>query len=341
MLLLMDSEKYFANLFYESNIETVESVDILNEEYEAIIKLQENAVRVNQLLIEAFGFDENGYINYPDEFSGMWIEGEVLVVSLTDTNESILDKYINWAGEYSQYIRFEEAEYSYNYLYNEADEVVEKLTLEKQIDVVSYYVSEKENEIIININSNERTGTMMSTNSFEEFDVPIFWDYETEVETTAAKTVYQIPAGTRLYNVTSERGVTAAGSGTYNGMTVLLSCGHDMPLGSTIRYLDTEKVIGNVVYRNYSNGSTGDFSFISVTNTEEFAVNTRVKGGPNITGVTYLPAVGTVVKLYGASSQTHLYGEVSEINVTLSGATGVRGMCKVTMNSNTVENGDN
>lgn len=115
LLLSISSENYFANLFYESsfadeNIETVESVDMLNEEYEALIKLQENAVRVNQLLIEAFGFDENGYINYPDEFSGMWIDGEVLVVSLTDTSEIIFAKYINWAGEYSQYIRFAEAE---------------------------------------------------------------------------------------------------------------------------------------------------------------------------------------------------------------------------------------
>ena len=93
-----------------------------------MLVLQENAVKANECLNNAFGCDEFGNILFPDDFSGARIEDELLVISLIDISPESVAKYIDWAGDYSEYIIFEEVDYSYNYLQSCAIEIVNELS---------------------------------------------------------------------------------------------------------------------------------------------------------------------------------------------------------------------
>lgn len=85
------------------------------------MQLQANAVAANECLNESFGHDAIGNITFPDDFAGARIEEDKLVLSLTDTTAENKAKYIRWAGDYADYLLFENVEYSYNQLMNSVD----------------------------------------------------------------------------------------------------------------------------------------------------------------------------------------------------------------------------
>lgn len=82
-----------------SSFATAQGV-IIDNTYEQLMLLQEDAVAANELLNEAFGYDAAGSITFPNDFAGARIEGNMLVLSLTNIGIDNTTKYLNWVGDH-------------------------------------------------------------------------------------------------------------------------------------------------------------------------------------------------------------------------------------------------
>ena len=134
----------------DNNICIVESDGGYEFYYRKAILEQENAVAAYELLDRAFGYDDLGYTLFPDDYAGSYIEGDKLVLLLTDVSEETQKKYKTWAAQYAGVLVFKEAEYSFNSLNDMSDTMYKDLE-DKGYTITEYCVSEMTNSIVISI----------------------------------------------------------------------------------------------------------------------------------------------------------------------------------------------
>lgn len=155
------------------------------EYYEDLMRRQVYAVCASEALNQAFGFDEAGENQYPPDFAGMWLEGEILVVALTDVSEDAIAQYRSWAGEYSGCLQFKEAQYSYVELMQAKAAVVSELRENHHITVVESYVSEAANRIVIGVDE-PSLAIIEASPSLIDYDYPIQFKIGSYTRPTAA-----------------------------------------------------------------------------------------------------------------------------------------------------------
>lgn len=159
----------------------------------------------------------------------------------------------------------------------------------------------------------------------EASDVIVDWTYEATDEAS-------IIAGSTLNN-----SITLAGSGTYNGHTAFITCGHSLSYGSSVTCGGS--TIGTVEVNVDYAYSTGDYSIIQAASgyTATSGVLTSSGNMTNFTGAYYSPAVGTYL---------YKYGRVSGQAYCVVSATGVissdyrYGLTRATLISGTSTGGD-
>lgn len=134
----------------DNNVCIVESDGGYEFYYRKAILEQENAVAAYELLNRAFGHDDLGYTLFPDDYAGSYIEGDKLVLLLTDVSEETQKKYKTWAAQYAGVLVFKEAEYSFNSLNDMSDTMYRDL-VDKGYTITEYCVSEMTNSIVISI----------------------------------------------------------------------------------------------------------------------------------------------------------------------------------------------
>lgn len=134
----------------DNNVCIVESDGGYEFYYRKAILEQENAVAAYELLDRAFGHDDLGYTLFPDDYAGSYIEGDKLVLLLTDVSEETQKKYKTWAAQYAGVLIFKEAEYSFNLLNDMSDTMYRDLE-GKGYTITEYCVSEMTNSIVISI----------------------------------------------------------------------------------------------------------------------------------------------------------------------------------------------
>ena len=141
--------------------------------YRKAILEQENAVAAYELLDRAFGHDDLGYTLFPDDYAGSYIEGDKLVLLLTNVSEETQKKYKTWAAQYAGVLVFKEAEYSYNTLNDTADAISKDLE-DKGYTITEYCVSETTNRIIIRVANCTSAQTSELKRALEEaYHVPV------------------------------------------------------------------------------------------------------------------------------------------------------------------------
>lgn len=155
------------------------------EYYEDLMRRQVYAVCASEALNQAFGFDEAGENQYPPDFAGMWLEGEILVVALTDVSEDAMAQYRSWAGEYSGCLQFKEAQYSYVELMQAKAAVVSELREDHHITVVESYVSEAANMIVIGVDE-ASLAVIEASPSLIDCEYPITFKIGSYIRLTAA-----------------------------------------------------------------------------------------------------------------------------------------------------------
>ncbi len=221
--------------------------------------------------------------NYPDSFAGCYLDGNMLVILLTDLKDA--DIYLD-ACNNSPYVRFEEKEYSYTYLKN-----LEKTSTDLIGDykINESYVDIKKNCVVYGLLEDEYE-TYIQTKS--SIDLPI------QVILTEEATANAMQGGEGISN--DKAGMSIGFFGTYKGKKALLTCGHENPVGSNIYYNETK--IGNIVYqgiRTYldydprTNTSTpsshGDFAIVDISQS------------PVSTSMNVLGENGTSIKINGTA----------------------------------------
>lgn len=168
-----------------SSFATAQGV-IIDNTYEQLMLLQEDAVAANELLNEAFGYDAAGNITFPNDFAGARIEGNKLVLSLTNIGIDNTTKYLNWVGDYADCLVFEKVDYSYNHLMDAAAGAAHELE-ELGYPITQYYVSETNNDVVIGMNFNDisyQNSVLSSTRS--------------EAMATALSDEYNVQFGSRI-----------------------------------------------------------------------------------------------------------------------------------------------
>lgn len=286
--------------------------------YEKAIQLQENAVAAYELLDQAFGHDSLGYTLFPDDYAGSFIEGDKLVILLTDLSDITSSKYRTWAKEYADYIVFENAMYSYNKLQECADSIAQAVS-DNNYTVTEYYVSETENDIVIGVKDSKTTDNLLEHELFKEFSVPV----RIEQSEFTTPTTTNLRGGNKLVNIINPYqniDITLSCCGTYDGSKAILTCGHGgQSAGDAIKYNSyTGSTIGTVNYHRYYNNGTGDFEIIKVTNTSSFDTTNQITSSYSVTGTYPDPPVNTVLKYYSRVTNTHFgYGVVNERNMII------------------------
>ena len=326
---------------------------IIDNTYEQLMLLQEDAVAANELLNEAFGHDAVGNITFPNDFAGARIEENKLVLSLTDTDIDNTTKYLNWVGDYADCLVFEKVEFSYNDLMDAAAEAAHELK-ELGYPITQYYVSETNNDVVIGMNFNDisyQNSVLSSTRSetlatdlSDEHNVPIRFENIAPTTATMTNAIATLRGGAKITNITANCSMTLSCCGSYGGVPAILTCGHGgQSPNDIIKYASSSgSTIGNVYIHRYYDGDIGDFEIIKITNTDTFSTSNSINNTYSITGTLSSPAVGTIIKYYSRTTSSFGYGSVERRNVTVlaDDRDNISGLTEVKVTSGSCESGD-
>lgn len=129
-----------------------QQMDAVQLEAERAMSLQEEALDAYQLLWDSFEKDpESLQSYYPDEYGGEYINGDKLVIQLTENTPENQAKYRELCGN-SDKVVFEKVTYSLNYL-NSLESQAELLS--KDYAVTGYGVRRSENKFILEVEQDD------------------------------------------------------------------------------------------------------------------------------------------------------------------------------------------
>lgn len=300
---------------------------------------QEDAVAANDCIVNGMGILSDGSLDYESDFAGMRIDSNKLVLSLTDCSEMNKKKYLDWALGYEDVIIFEEVEYSYDYLRSQVPDVIEKICEVTGEHILSYYVSEVENNVVVKMSENAQK-ILNKQRMNLDFNVPV--KYVVGNSATTASTE-EVVGGAHLQNVQNNDHFSVGCCGYFRGVPSIATCGHSITgVGDQIWVNDCSGgFVGSVVYHNFENGRAGDYAIISGSNSY-YEFTNKVGNTYEINGTISNPAVGTYVYFYGNTTQQYCFGRVAErwISGYVTEDVIVREMTCVTVLSGTVQEGD-
>ncbi|MDE6853204.1 MAG: S1 family peptidase [Lachnospiraceae bacterium] len=268
---------------YDSTVENIETVT------DNIFEIQRRACEAHELLYSSFGWNET-YI-YPDNFAGDYIDYDTLHVQVTD--EKAIDYYKDLLSEYSDAVVYDIVDYSYNELFGETENFV--ASIDEDYGVVSFGVDVTQNKGLVNVIATDYEALTLNIKKSKQniSEKLIIKPQKNYIQSTAISLVAGSPISYNGGNF------TLGGSGTYNGNTAFVSCGHAVVKGGTVKSGGT--AIGTVAVKQYANRQYGDYSIITAnsdytTTSRVFTANGNVT---NFRGYLNNPAVGTYVYRYG------------------------------------------
>lgn len=285
---------------FDSSVENIENVT------DNIFEIQRRACEAHELLYASFDWNET-YI-YPDDFAGDFIDYDTLHVQVTD--EATIDYYKGLLSEYSDAVVYDIVDYSYNELFGEAENFV--ASIDEDYGVVSFGVDVTQNKGLVDVIATDYEALTLNIEKSKQniSEKLIIMPQENYIQSTATSLVAGSPIS---YNGSN---FTLGGSGTYNGNTAFVSCGHAVVQGGTVKSGGT--TIGTVAVKQYANRQYGDYSIITANSgyTSTSRVFTANGNVTNFRGYLNNPAVGTYVYRYG-NVTGQAYCEIKRTNLTV------------------------
>ena len=278
---------------------------------------QASALCAYQNLWNSFAKDSKGNAVYPAEYGGEYIEGEKLVILLTDCSESLQNDYKQRCKSNSVVI-FKAVEHSYNSLSTYS--IYADQLQQEGVPIVSSGVDVRNNTYSIGINKNQLLQSTLAVPS------AVFAADATPVTFTSEDAVYSAVSmwgGDTIKNEDTGASMTAGICGTYNGSKALLTCGHGNTGNPYIDFATTR--IGQVSYQrantailDTSVNRLGDFSIV-LLNSNATTSNIVRKGTSTvpITGTYSSVPVGTTIYKYG-STTGYSWGTVTQKSIELT-----------------------
>ena len=272
--------------------------------------------------------------DYPDDFGGCYLDGNTLVIQVTNDEQKTKDFYLI-ACNNSKYVQFELVNYSYEELQDIQENKVEEL--KNVYNIAEYYVDVPNNAVNIGV-----TSDLVLAATIDEYDNQPVKLYFLDA----------LPVATAMRGGEGIADGSICFFGKYNGKNALITCGHTNAVGKDM-YYNGQKV-GSVIKQNlrtYTDtdgipSSYGDFSIVDISNSPiSYSSSIKTKSGSiNATGTANV-VVGLNVKMYG-NSTGYLSGTVKSTSVTSTfyepgsyEQYKVKGMTTIE-GSNTVQSGD-
>ncbi len=288
-----------------------QAIDEEELEFRLTVSMQEKALDAYQLLWDSFEKDENCQPIYPDEYGGEYIEDDKLVIQLTENTTENQQKYRELCGN-SDKVIFEEVEYSLNYL-NSLDSEAKKLY--ENYKVTSFGVDRKNNRYFIHVEK-EDLDKVIAEHSRSRSSSPIIFEEGAPIESMSKAII----GGDSVIGPLSDSTITA--SGTYQRKTAFLTCGHGYNEGDIMNYDGVD--IGEIVVHKCKDGGYGDYSIITVTNSN-YIKSLKVRGAsgtPYQLSGTGVAPVGTAIRMYGKETG-YATGYVSVVNTSITSNCGL------------------
>ena len=160
---------------------TEEDMQNLNEMYEQM-RLEENAAAASQKIWNSFSVRSDGTWNYPDDFGGMFIDGQYLYIYVKNLSEENRQYYLSLIGNLKDYVKFLDAKYSRNELQGIANEIREE-ALKQGCLLYGIGVDDIQNGIHI-YTSQEFSDAVKTLSALMAPDIPVIVD-----ETSAVSSV--------------------------------------------------------------------------------------------------------------------------------------------------------
>ena len=221
--------------------------------------LQQDAVNAYQILCDSFEIDDKGNYIYPDDYAGAYIDDEFnLVVLLTEDDTANYTDVLSKAG----CIEYKTVEYSINELNGFLEQELANLPY-TTASSISYYIENKTNTAVIEV-SGVGNESQVYGNVRRSVSSPVRYDF-VNVENELQTTLYGGDKLSRIPNSSYDGNFTAGICGTYKGNAAILTCGHiSADVGDPIYYGSTATQIGTLAFKNYHNGSYGDYGIITL-----------------------------------------------------------------------------
>ena len=223
------------------------------------MKDEEEPSNAYQKLWDDFYDETSKELIYPANYGGEYIDGDKLVILLTDVSEESKQYYRDICD--SNCLVFQEAEYSLNYLQNLEQNVLNLIN--NGVKISSYGIDNKNNSYSVELSNKDTTFLpMYAANRISTSSLPIQYSFGKNIE-ACATSMY---GGYSLTNESTNGQMSAGICGTYNGKKALLTCGHDNENSPYIKYGSIR--IGRITYtranlspNNNTTASLGDFSY--------------------------------------------------------------------------------
>lgn len=266
---------------------------------EQAMRQQEGALDAYELLFRSFPKDEEtGLPIYPDEYAGEYIDGDKLVLQLTQNTPENQSKYLELCNN-SDKVVFRQVPYSLNFLESLEGQALE---FSKRYDVVGWGVQRKNNNFVIRV-LEEDYNEIQRDYSRQRSSLPITFEIESKPQNCATSLIGGNKISTNGYSFSIGIG------GKYNGQPALLMCGHKTAKNGNVTYNGT--VIGKVVKSQYSNGAVGDWGIVQITNSSYSPTHNVCSSGSNINISDWYSSApeGTSIYKYGYSGG-YAYGTI-------------------------------
>lgn len=250
---------------------------------------------------------------YPDEYAGEYIDDNgMLVIQLAEYGESLEAKYYAMTG-YSDVVRFEYVEYSYNELRQVYEEI---MSLYNEYDIVKSCIDTYNNQIELFVSEDDYNDLL------NDDYIKLNSNYLSVGIGTPAMATEELYGGAEI---TDPNGGSSIGfGGYYSGQDAILTCGHSKEVGDSV-YRNGNK-IGEITFvrantdessLSLNPGDTlGDFAIVELTGSNKSSC--QIMGGNSIvqiSGIRSNPPIGTTVYKYGAVTGL-TYSEIVRKNVT-------------------------
>ena len=303
----------------------------MDETVEYLVALQQNAVFANEQLMASFEKGESGECIFPDNFCGCWIKGTNLMLALTETNEEIINDYAERIGDYFDCVKIVKFENSYNELYYLAEAIADQIRDKYNGAFQCFFVKESENKAYIGILEEY----LDVVSSCYQNDLIVF--VESDIGT---EELTDLEGGDDIYDLSyGGNGYTLGVCGKKNNVDVFVTAGHGTGLGNLFALTSNDYLIGAVSFLRYTNNGYGDFSFVTISYTNNFSPTNYI-GDYTVSGYMGNPAEGTVLYHKGSHSLQN-YGEVSARDLVLDyGNITLKGMTSFSPNGSGTQSGD-
>lgn len=309
-------------------------------------------------LYASFEEIEDGVRAYPETYGGSWIDGEFLIIALTDTDKTVI-AYYDGILEHDDSVKYVSCKYSVDTLKELGENVVNQY--ENDYTFYGYYPDYINNTVVVEVMDEEqcealnseiaqiskayninKTNCLVSNSDVSMNDFPDIIKFEVGEPINLDST--KVIGGMKTTDVNGNRSVGVCGTITINDKNYegFVTAGHETELNN--EFTINGSTYGIVYACRYIDDQNGDFAIVKKTSSD-FTNTNDIFGSSSslyrhITGYDLTVGVNEKVYKYGFKGG-YAYGTVVSVDYTSKvNNVSIKGLVKCSITKGSAVNGD-